>query len=325
MWRLVGACERNGEVLNCDRSVAVIGAGVAGVAAARVLVDAGHRVVVFEKSRGLGGRCATKRWEGNAVDHGAQYFTIRDRSFQEAMRTGSDELREILAPIVKETGEPLASELRYYLRSGNSRLARILGEGLDVQTGVEVAASPGREFFGERFDAVVSTAPLPQSRRLAGMTAEPSEYIPCLTALFLYEGAPEGVSAERYGVTDRSGHPLAWSACENHKEGRVQAGLTVFVAQASEEFSREYLESDPAVWSVILQRMVEERWGVNAHRLLKTHPHRWRYARVADAVTMAEWPPGWFFAGDALSESRVESAWLAGRDVGRRVALFLAK
>ena len=39
---------------------AVIGAGMAGIACARTLVQAGHRVTVFEKSRGLGGRMATR-------------------------------------------------------------------------------------------------------------------------------------------------------------------------------------------------------------------------------------------------------------------------
>ncbi|NDH45714.1 MAG: FAD-dependent oxidoreductase, partial [Actinobacteria bacterium] len=57
--------------------VVVIGAGLAGLCAARDLVDAGHLVTVLEKSRASGGRCATRRI-GNAVfDHGAQFFTVR--------------------------------------------------------------------------------------------------------------------------------------------------------------------------------------------------------------------------------------------------------
>ena len=37
-----------------------IGAGMAGIACARTLVQAGHQVTVFEKSRGVGGRMATR-------------------------------------------------------------------------------------------------------------------------------------------------------------------------------------------------------------------------------------------------------------------------
>lgn len=41
--------------------IAIVGAGIAGLACARVLADAGHRVTVYEKSRGVGGRMSTRR------------------------------------------------------------------------------------------------------------------------------------------------------------------------------------------------------------------------------------------------------------------------
>ena len=50
---------------------AVVGAGMAGIACARTLVQAGHRVTVFEKSAGLGGRMATRRSAFGTFDHGA--------------------------------------------------------------------------------------------------------------------------------------------------------------------------------------------------------------------------------------------------------------
>jgi len=52
--------------------IAVVGAGIAGLACARKLIDAGHAVRVFEKSRGVGGRMATRRTPQGTYDHGAQ-------------------------------------------------------------------------------------------------------------------------------------------------------------------------------------------------------------------------------------------------------------
>jgi predicted NAD/FAD-dependent oxidoreductase len=41
-------------------NIAIIGAGIAGITAARTLANAGHKVQVFEKSRGAGGRMSTR-------------------------------------------------------------------------------------------------------------------------------------------------------------------------------------------------------------------------------------------------------------------------
>ena len=62
-------------------SVAIIGAGIAGLSCASALQQAGIRVRVFEKSRGVGGRMSTRRGEGWECDHGAQYFTVSDDLF----------------------------------------------------------------------------------------------------------------------------------------------------------------------------------------------------------------------------------------------------
>jgi renalase len=61
--------------------VAIVGAGIAGLVAARELASAGCGVVVLEKSRGVGGRMATRRVGQAVCDHGAQFFTVRGRAF----------------------------------------------------------------------------------------------------------------------------------------------------------------------------------------------------------------------------------------------------
>jgi renalase len=69
------------------RHIAVIGAGMAAITCARTLVQAGHQVTVFEKSRGLGGRMATRSSPFGTFDHGAQYFTVRDARFVPGLQT----------------------------------------------------------------------------------------------------------------------------------------------------------------------------------------------------------------------------------------------
>lgn len=307
------------------RSVAVIGAGMAGIAAARTLSEAGHSVIVFEKSRGWGGRCATKRWEGQIVDHGAQYFSVRNPDFGAALETAvGAKLGTITSPIVTETGDVLPQDKRYFHSEGNSRLARDLGAGLDVRVESRVEKVDGLRIAGVDFDAVVSTAPMPQTLALLGRHEPEVYYAACLTAVFLYEGPLDGLAAERYALSDRSGHPLAWSACENHKAGRITPDRVAIVAQASEEFSTMYLDEETSSWELLVREMVEERWEIAPARLRASFAHRWRFARVEPIAEEPELPDGWFFAGDALTGPRVESAWTAGRMVARQVLAALA-
>ena len=60
----------------------IIGAGIAGLLAARTLQERGLQVTVLDKGRGVGGRMATRRIGSAVFDHGAQFFTARDPRFQ---------------------------------------------------------------------------------------------------------------------------------------------------------------------------------------------------------------------------------------------------
>lgn len=81
-----------------SKNIAVVGAGMAGITAARTLIQAGHRVTVFEKSKGVGGRMSTRRSEFGSFDHGAQYFTVRDARFRSMMQWALGNAPEIARP-----------------------------------------------------------------------------------------------------------------------------------------------------------------------------------------------------------------------------------
>ncbi len=68
--------------------VLVIGAGMAGLTAAAELQRAGRRVLVLDKGRGVGGRLASRRIEGAAFDHGAQFITARTARFAALVEDG---------------------------------------------------------------------------------------------------------------------------------------------------------------------------------------------------------------------------------------------
>ncbi|WP_035656905.1 FAD-dependent oxidoreductase, partial [Bradyrhizobium sp. STM 3809] len=65
--------------------IAIVGAGMTGLACARRLAAAGQAVVLFDKGRAPGGRLATRRAESFQFDHGAQYVTARDSGFAAAL------------------------------------------------------------------------------------------------------------------------------------------------------------------------------------------------------------------------------------------------
>ena len=64
---------------------AVIGAGMAGLTSAKILRMAGHEVTVFDKSKGTGGRLASRSYPNGWIDHGAPYFSA-ESSFSDFLR-----------------------------------------------------------------------------------------------------------------------------------------------------------------------------------------------------------------------------------------------
>jgi len=297
--------------------IAIIGAGLAGIAAARTLRAAGIDPIVFDKSRGLGGRCSTKRWHDCRIDHGAQYFTLRDPTFRQLVTdTCQSHLHRIESPITSPDGRVIPGDDRFYHSEGNSRLARDLAHGLTLRLDTPVTSLQRSDSAwlvnNEPFDRILSTAPLPQTCALLNQPLPQDPFIPCLALLLLYHGDHLGLTANRYAVADPDSPTLAWSACENHKHRRIPPGITALVAHASESFSRTHLENPPELWSTLLRTEVEALWQLDPATFIAQHPHRWRYARVAKAISTPELPPGIHHASDALIASRIESAYRSG-------------
>ena len=136
-------------------NVAIIGAGISGLICARSLSDHGVEVSVFEKSRGVGGRMATRRTaEGPRFDHGAQYFTVRDARFERYVKSWTQD--GIVAPwegricsLVDDRPQWKESTTpRFVGVPGMSSICRHLAADLNIQFSTQVSHRNKRKTFG---------------------------------------------------------------------------------------------------------------------------------------------------------------------------------
>ena len=162
----------------------IIGAGMAGLAAAHRLQSQGLAVALLDKGRGVGGRLAT-RWRerdgGNRAyfDHGAQFFTVRTPLFQSFVDRWRQEglVREWSRGFAGATTESHPDgHPRYVVEGGMNALARHLASPLPVFTGTQVTAIQGEGAAGWSVHlatgetwaapALLLTPPVPPTPRL---------------------------------------------------------------------------------------------------------------------------------------------------------------
>jgi len=311
-------------------AVAIIGAGLSGLSCAQALRAAGVTVRIFESAPAVGGRCATRLWQGHLVDTGIQYFTAQSTEFKRELLTRLRQFRPIISPILDQNNNVVANSMgpRFYVLQGNNYFAHVLSLGLDIRLNTRVEtvsfASSGVECLGEPFAAVVSALPGPATARLFSLPRTPVEYDPCLVALLEYSGKDH--SRECYGrVQQTDAEPLLSSHCENNKVGRIIGEKTVFVAQATPAFSREYADAPPETYLPKLARAHEKMWRIPAGLCTASSSHCWLHARPQDASrTRVDLPDGAFNCGDSHTDSTVEQVWLDGRKVAGEVLSYIA-
>ena len=210
------------------RYIGIIGAGMAGLAAAKSLRAAGVRVTLFEKSRGLGGRMSTRRVDGLQFDHGAQYFTAKGAAFKEQVAAWS--LSGAAAPWFGDS---------YVGAPGMTAPARAFGEGLDIvtaRTATKLVRTSGLwqvedaegsiEVPGNGvFNALIVAVPAPQAQTLlasAGVELpglSEARYAPCWALMLAFETSHERV-ASRIKLDEGA---ISWISRDSDKPGRGKA------------------------------------------------------------------------------------------------------
>lgn len=318
------------------RRLVIVGAGLAGLTAARALAGQ-YEVVVLDKSRGVGGRMATRRIGAATIDHGAQFFTTHTAEFAQVVETWTEVgvAQPWFAGRVGPNGiVDNDGHTRYRGVGTMNAVAQHLADGLDVRrsTPVRSVARNGEGWVVTTThdaivaDAVLLTAPAPQSLALlaaGGVELSPEdrrvleaiEYEPCLAVLALVDGPTQ---LPPPGAVDPADGPVDWVA-DNQRKG-VSAAPAVTI-HATAAFSRQHWDTDD---ETVVAALVEASKLGCAPLPGGTQVQRWRYARpiTLDPARFlaASELPRLLFAGDAFGEGKVEGAVLSGRAAAERLA-----
>lgn len=315
--------------------IAIIGAGMAGITCALELQALGCRPVVLEKSRGIGGRLATRRTvEGDCFDHGAQYITARQPDFQQLLQalqkqhsvaewSPVDSARSTLPPqpwMVGTPGmsallKPLAATLELHTESRITGLRRSAA-GWQLHSDTQATSEP--------FDAVVCTAPAVQCHALLtdfpAMQAALSQVnmAPCWAVMLRYaEPLPVSFDARRYQDA-----AIGWLARQSSRPGH--AGLPhAWVLHASAAWSQQHLEDSAEQVLATLQRELAYLLGTTLPNIGFAAAHRWRHALTTAPLGqpfLAHADGSLYAAGDWCLGARVESAYASGKAVAAALA-----
>ena len=330
--------------------VAVIGAGMAGLVCAKKLRLAGYSVGVVEKSRGVGGRVATRRVNGTRADHGARYLEPQGDAVQGLIDVLVD--RNILKLWTNTVGEFREGEIVsiptscYVAPAGMNAVGKYLAEGLEILSDRRLQAIATTdsqlwrlllEVTDDNFErpqeliakAVVVAIPAPQA--LMFLTSEIGlspdfldklrsvDYDPCITVMAGYPAAKQqdlsNIKPQWKTVTFRDNSDLAWIGLDSSK--RLESPQPVFVVHSSANFAERYFEATdlPSVGQQLLDRASEHLmpWLKEPEWL---QVHRWRYAFCRNPLSVsclaAEGTLPLVCAGDLCGGNQIEGALRSG-------------
>jgi predicted NAD/FAD-dependent oxidoreductase len=331
-------------------NIAIVGAGIAGLTAGSILAKNGHQVVVLEKSRGFGGRLATRYSDHdktNKFDHGSPSLTPESPEFKSFVKELED--NGIVKPWTDsfsfyndegffEVHPGRDTKQHFCAPAGLNSLGKYLSRWVDVRTETQVAGITMVAPDSKRkrpwilnmadasvleADAIIIATPAIQASgilqtaqdetpiRLLHAQVSKVQYNSCFTLMIDYGDVP---------VPDWKGivcqhDVIRFISNENTK--RDNATLTL-VAHANTDFSFLNRESDKqSVAKLMLEAVAQITDGnlgpVNWHQL-----HFWRYYQAVNHLNkpfleISEGNPPLAIIGDYMGGNSYEAAYVSGK------------
>ena len=317
--------------------IAIVGAGISGLACAHTLRSRGARVVVFESTRRPGGRASTEITPAGRFDHGAQHFTAQSAEFESVVGAWIEAgvaqrwSAQVIAVDGERTVDQTESAKRYTARDGMQSIARRLGADTEIRLDAPVESiarrgnswelrdPSGNQLSPGGYDAVVIA--IPQPGNLLGAAPELSQralkivWQPCWVALLAMEQA----SGFDFGGAFVNDHvALAWAARESSKPGGADDGRERWVLHATARWSALHLNRAAEEVATELAEGFAARFNFG-FRPSFLAARRWQTALPSNPLKdLYLWNAQQRIGavGDWCAAPRIEGAYLSGRALG---------
>lgn len=300
--------------------VVIVGAGIAGLVAARELAAHDVDVILVDKGRSVGGRLATRRIGGALLDHGAQFFTARTPAFQARV---DDWIERGVVHVWNHGFDGDDGHPRYVGSAGMNSIAKDLAVGLTVETST-MAFTVREGSHDHRWDlviddgtarpadAIILTSPIPQSLALlvdAGVDFDGSpmrtEYDRTIGLLTTLDGRPRLPSSG--GVQD--GDDVFSFVGDNASKGISSVPAVTF--HANPAWSEAHWDDDDLVEQL---SSAATSWLGDA-AIVEAQVKKWRLATPRSIWPDPCWTTGGctiVLAGDAFAGPKIEGAHNSG-------------
>ena len=325
--------------------VAIVGAGMAGLACAAQLRAAGVSVSVFDKGRRPGGRMSTRAIDERlSFDHGCQYFSANDPIFERQVQLWIDAgVASVWSGNVAdlEDGRITQKQIARSRYVGVPEMASVcshLATGIDVRCGVDVneAQRIDNKWYLlndmgtplAEFDAFIVATPPAQAEKLISRSSyllavvQSVKMSSCWTVMLAFQ---KRVASSFEGAVIHNS-PLSWIARNSSKTGRINT-TDCWVGQAGAEWSAQRLEASRDEIAAELADEFCKAVGISAKPNYLAC-HRWTYAIPStplDKQCLFDDTLNVGLCGHWCLGNRVEAAWLSGTAAANRVLSRVGK
>ncbi len=291
----------------------IIGAGASGLYLANELAKKNSgSILVLEKSRGVGGRMATRRTLETRFDHGAQFYRLKEDSKKIHEEWVEGQVNHLW----------FDSNLGHHwcAKEGMTALAKVISKKFDVQTEKQISSiektaegykltSDKKESFEGR--QVVLTAPLPQALILLDKSqiTYPVElksitYTKALIGLITLKSK---LPLNPYGYLE---HERGDFFSISDQEAKGISHIPALTLTMSPEFSEKYF--DEADEALVLDQILNSFKGLYPEAEIKgAELKKWRYCQAlkkAESMFL-ELSPRLYLIGDAFGGSSLLGAF----------------
>lgn len=266
--------------------IAIVGAGLSGATLYNLLQRDGHSVTLFEKSRGVGGRCSTRYIERWKLDHGTPYFRAEDRAFVAFCD------KQVSQGILRREGE------NYYPTNGINQLCASLIDEQNLYKNSTIIScdfhnklwslndAKGRLY--KDFDRLIITIPAPQllgldidieSSTRAKLTT--IEYDSIATLLLSSQRPiPKEVKSALMALSSQS---LFKKIVDNSAKYHYE-GFDSYILHLNSSFTKSYNFTDRESLKDMMLKKIQELSDIKLDELFEISSHFWKYALVSHAL-----------------------------------------